>query len=221
MENLKTTKITLLLVVAAFFLAITGCADVKYAALEKIGKEKRHILVDNVEEVKESQIKAQEEFTDALTRIKELYAFDGGDLEKFYNRYKASYEECDERASQIEKRIKDVKAVAKDLFKEWEEEIKEIKSANVKARSQKRLRETKTRYSKLENVMVASTAKMYPVLTKLNDYRITLKHDLNAKAIGSLSGEAIAIEKEVASLIKDMTTSIDEAQRFIKNFQQH
>ena len=48
--------------------------------MEKFGKEKRHILVDNVEDVQKIQEKAQEEYKDALTRIKELYAFEGGDL---------------------------------------------------------------------------------------------------------------------------------------------
>ena len=111
----------------------------------KIGKEKRHLLVDNVEDVKESQTKAQEEFADALTRIKELYAFDGGDLEKFYNRFKDSYEDCDDRARQIEKRINDVKEVAKDLFIEWEAEIKQIGDAKLKASSRESLRGAKAK----------------------------------------------------------------------------
>jgi len=66
--------------------------------------------------------------------------------------------------------------------------------------------------------MNKSTNGMYPVLAKLNDYVLYLKHNLNAKAIGSLSGEVISIEKDVAKLIKDMNASIDEAQNFINNF---
>lgn len=203
--------------IAALFLS--GCNTVYYSAMEKIGKEKRHLLVDNVEDVKESQTKAQEEFADALTKIKELYAFDGGDLEKFYNRFKDSYEDCDDRARQIEKRINDVKQVARDLFVEWEAEIKQIGDAKLKASSKTSLRDAKAKYAKLEKVMTASTKKMYPVLAKLKDYLLYLKHNLNAKAVGSLSGEVVSIEKEVTGLIKDMTASIKEAQQFIKDFQ--
>jgi len=46
-----------------------------------------------------------------------------------------------------------------------------------------------------------------------------LKHNLNAQAVGSLSGEVVSIEKDVAGLIKEMTVSIKEAQNFINNFQ--
>ena len=203
-----------ILIVILFF----GCSNVYYSAMEKIGKEKRHLLIDNVEDVKESQTKAQEEFTDALTKIKELYAFDGGDLERFYDRFKNSFDDCDERAREIEKRINDVKDVAKDLFAEWEAEIKLINDVKLKNSSRQSLQDAKTKYAKLERVMSASTKKMYPVLAKLKDYVLYLKHNLNAKAVGSLSGEVVSIEKDVEGLIRDMTASIKEAQSFINDF---
>lgn len=197
---------------------ISGCSTAYYAAMEKFGKEKRHILVDNVEDVQESQTKAQEEFKDALTKMKELYAFDGGELETFYDNLKESYEDCDARAKQIEKRINDVEEVASDLFSEWEAEIAQINDARLKASSKRSLRDSKIKYQKLEKVMNKSTKGMYPVLAKLKDYVLYLKHNLNAKAVGTLGGEVVSIEKEVAGLIKDMTLSIKEAETFIKNF---
>ncbi|WP_300455272.1 DUF2959 domain-containing protein [Desulfobacula sp.] len=204
--------------VSVVFLFLSGCSTAYYKAMEKIGKEKRHILIDNVEDVQESQTKAQEEFTDALTRIKELYAFDGGELETFYDRIKDSYEACDSRADQIEGRINDVKQVAKDLFAEWEAEITQINDVKLKNSSKRSLRDAKIKYQKLETVMNTSTRGMVPVLAKLKDYVLYLKHNLNAKAVGSLSGEVVSIEKDVADLIKDMNASIKEAAQFIKNF---
>ncbi len=79
--------------------------------------------------------------------------------------------------------------------------------------------DVKSKYSKLETVMAGSTKKMYPVLAKLKDYVLYMKHNLNAQAVGSLSGEVVSIEKDVAALIKYMTASIKEAQNFINNFQ--
>jgi len=219
MKGMEKSRLFRVLCLFAMILFLSGCNTVYYSAMEKMGKEKRHLLIDNVEDVKDSQTKAQEEFTDALTRIKELYAFDGGDLEKFYNRFKDSYEDCDDRARQIEKRINDVKEVAKDLFVEWEAEIKQINDAKLKSSSKASLRDAKVKYAKLEKVMSASTKKMYPVLAKLKDYVLYLKHNLNAKAVGSLSGEVVSIENDVAGLIDDMTASIQEAQNFINNFQ--
>ncbi len=214
--NYKTLVKFILL--PAIFILISGCSSVYYSAMEKIGKEKRDILIDNVEDVQESQTKAQEEFKDALTKIKELYSFDGGKLETFYNELKDSYEDCNSRADQINQRINNVQQVAKDLFKEWAIEITQINDAKLKNSSKRSLRDAKTKYHKLEKIMIKSTNGMNPVLTKLNDYVLYLKHNLNAKAVGSLGGEVVSIEKEVATLIKDMNISIKEAEAFINKF---
>ena len=195
-----------------------GCSSAYYKTMEGLGIEKRDILVDRVEDARDAQQETKEEFKDALTRIKELYALDGGDLEIFYDKLKDSYEDCEARAVQIEKRINTVEQVAADLFAEWEGEIKQINDANLKASSRKSLSDAKVRYKQLELAMNKSTQGMYPVLAKLKDYTLYLKHNLNAKAVGSLGGEVVSIEQEVTALIDDMNLSIREADNFIKNF---
>ena len=77
MNHAKFKIITRLTLLSVIFLFMAGCSTAYYTTMEKFGKEKRHILIDNVEDVQESQTKAQEEFKDALTKIHELYAFDG------------------------------------------------------------------------------------------------------------------------------------------------
>ena len=54
-----------------------GCQSTYYAVWESLGKEKRHLLRDEVEQAREDQAEASEEFKDALTRIKELTGFEG------------------------------------------------------------------------------------------------------------------------------------------------
>ncbi|MEE4365553.1 MAG: DUF2959 family protein [Desulfotignum sp.] len=195
-----------------------GCSKTYYAAMEKLGKEKRHLLSDNVEDVKDSQTKAKEEFTDALTRIQELYAFDGGELETVYNRIKSSYDDCKSRADQIESRIAQAKSVAKDLFAEWAAEIQEIQDPGLKKTSRKSLFETRARFQNLETAMDRSARAMAPVLAKLRDTVLFLKHNLNARAVGALGKEAVSIETDVNALIRDMNAAIAEADQFIKHF---
>ncbi len=202
----------------ALIMPMTGCAPAYYAAMEKVGKEKRHLLKDRVEDVKNDQIKAQEEFKDALTRIRELYKLDGGELETFYDRLKASYEDCEDRAETIRKRMGQVNTLATDLFAEWKIEINEIRDTNLKSESRKALADAQIRYAKLKTAMDRSKTAMDPVLTKLNDYVLYLKHNLNAKAVGALGREVISIEGDVDRLIRDMGASIQEADQFIKNF---
>ena len=55
-----------------------GCRSTYYKAWEKFGVYKRDLLKKNVEEARDDQKKATEQFKDALTRLKELYGFEGG-----------------------------------------------------------------------------------------------------------------------------------------------
>ena len=198
---------------------ILGCSTTYYAVWEQLGKEKRHLLADNVENARDEQEKASEQFKDALTQIKELYGFQGGDLEDFYTRLRDNYEGCEERAEAVEKRIAKVEQIAADLFSEWEDELNQMKNETFKAKSRKSLLETKNRYARLNAAMTKAKQSMEPVLVNLRDYVLFLKHNLNAQAIGALKAEVRDIELEVETLIADMNKSIHEADEFLRDFQ--
>ncbi|QTA88305.1 DUF2959 family protein [Desulfonema magnum] len=195
-----------------------GCQKAYYAAWEKLGKEKRHLLKDEVKEVHNEQEKAAQEFKDVLTRIKEIYGFTGGNLEKFYNKLHDDYEACEERADAVHKRIESVETISQDLFNEWDKEIKEITNENLKSKSIQTMKDAKKRYSRLHVTMTKASKKMNPVLKNLRDYVLYLKHNLNAQAVGTLKQEVGEIETEVESLITDISVSVKEAEDFLKKF---
>ena len=85
----------------------------------------------------------------------------------------------------------------------------------LKSQSRQSLTETKTRYTKLITAMKKAEAKMPPVLTAFRDQVLALKHNLNARAIASLSSTLGEIEGDIALLIKDIDASIKESERFL------
>lgn len=207
------------LLIAAVLLVGSGCQTAYYSVWETLGKEKRHLLKEEVQKATEEQEQATQQFKDVLTRMKEMYGFQGGDLEQFYNKLKADYEESEERAEAVRKRIDTVEQIAADLFKEWEKEISEISNPNLKAKSSASLRSTKERYVRLHKAMNRAEESMDPVLKKLKDYVLYLKHNLNAQAVGALKQEVGDIETEVKKLIGDMGKSIKEAEAFLSAFE--
>jgi len=56
---------------------------------------------------------------------------------------------------------------------------------------------------------------MKPVLAAFHDQVLYLKHNLNTQAISSLQSELVSVEEDIASLIREMETSIREADSFI------
>ena len=76
-----------------FLLAVSlsGCSTVKYNALEKLGIHKRDILVGNVEDARDAQKDAQEQFKDALERFGSVVTIEETELKKAYNRLSDEY----------------------------------------------------------------------------------------------------------------------------------
>ena len=87
---------------------------------------KRDLLKKNVKAARDDQEKASEQFKDALTKLKEIYAFDGGELERAYRQLDSEYKDSMSRASNVRKRVAEVETVGTDLCTEWEAEIGEI-----------------------------------------------------------------------------------------------
>ena len=207
-------KRTLTMLSAIFILS--ACSSAYYSAMEKVGIHKRDIMVDRVEEAKESQEEAQAQFKSALEEMKAVINCDGGELEEQYNIIQEQYEDSKVAAELVSHRIEKIEDVSEALFEEWQDEIEEISSANLKRQSSSKLRDTQRRYKALVKSMRKAESKMAPVLSALKDNSLFLKHNLNAKAIGALQGEITSIKEDVRVLIQDMNTAIEQSQKFIE-----
>lgn len=189
---------------------------VEYSAYELVGMQKRDLLKTRVDDARDEQKEAGKDFEDALSRLKAVYGFKGGNLEKEYDSLKGSYDRAAHQASDVRKSIRKVETVAGDLFEEWAKEIDQIETASLKSKSRQTLAATKERYSSLHANLKAAEGRMDPVLRKLNDQVLYLKHNLNAKAVASLKGEALNIQGEIEGLISEMNKSIQSADQFIQ-----
>jgi hypothetical protein len=196
-----------------------GCRSTYYSTMEKFGVYKRDLLKKRVVAARDEQQAASQQFKDAMTRLKELYGFQGGDLEKTYDALKRDYDRSAAKADEVHKRIRDVETVANDLFQEWDGEIKQMSSETLRANSRKQLRETRRRYDDLHAALKQAERSMDPVLTAFRDHVLYLKHNLNAQAIASLKGEAASIQTDITKLINEMNAAIAHADEFIKQMQ--
>lgn len=215
---MKMKKIITSAIIATSLL-LTGCQSAYYGAMEKVGYHKRDIMVDRVEDAKESQEEAQEQFSSALEEMQALLNHDGGDLESAYNKAKDEYESAQDAADDVTNRIDKVEDVAEALFDEWQSEIGEISKASLRRNSESKLKETRRSYTQLVKSMRRAESKMEPVLTAMKDNMLYLKHNLNAQAIGAIKGEFASLQTDISGLIKEMNKSIDESNKFIASLE--
>lgn len=196
-------------------LALGGCRSAYYSTMEAFGVYKRDLLVDRVEDGREAQEKAQEQFRTTLEAFQELTGAQGGELQVHYERLEREYERSVARAEAVSERIDAIERVAGDLFGEWKGEIGEIENPELAARSRALLEETRDRYEALLEQMRAAESRMPPVLTSFRDHVLFLKHSLNAQAVAALRTTAAGIETDVQALVDEMEQSIAAARRFV------
>jgi len=200
-------------------LLAAGCASTRIALKEKFGYAKREQLVDRVQEARDDQEEAKEQFNSALDQFLAVTRAQPSELESVYSRLNREYEKSIAQAADVRDRIKAVEQVAKALFEEWEDELDEYSSDSLRRASEQQLEDTRTQYARLLGKMKQAEATMDPVLAAFKDQVLFLKHNLNAQAIASLQTNVAELQSDVTRLIAEMEISIAEANAFIEQMQ--
>ncbi|MBS0197511.1 MAG: DUF2959 domain-containing protein [Planctomycetes bacterium] len=189
------------------------------AAKEYMGIPKRDQMVARVQDARDSQTAAKEQFKSALDEFLAVTKASGGELEAKYKKFSSEYDASEAAAAKVSSRIADVERVSTALFKEWEKEIGTLTNPAYKADAQKDLTESKASYEKLHASMKTAEGKMAPVLATFKEQVTYLKLKLNARAIAGLQGTVQQVSMDVDKLIADMNTSINEANAYINQLQ--
>jgi hypothetical protein len=210
----RTTSLTLLC--ALSLAACEASRNAYYDVAEKLGYAKRERLVDSVKAARQEQVDAKQQFGSALEEYKRVVNVPSSDLEKAYDALSRVNDRSRSQADAVRSKITSVKNVAKALFSEWQREVEEIRDdPSLQQRSRSLFERTQKSTADLVARMDKAAASMDPVLTKLNNRVLFLKHNLNAQALGSLAGTERELGSDVERLKEEMEASIREAEAFI------
>jgi hypothetical protein len=204
---------------ACLALLLSGCSSAYYGAMEKIGIPKRQILVDRVENAREAQQEAKQQFASALEQFLAVTKVPTTELKATYDRLNDEFKRSETRAQAVRDRIAAIDDVARALFEEWNAELSQYSNASLRAQSQRQLDATRRRYGELMRVMNAAADRMDPVLGTFRDQVLFLKHNLNAQAISALGSTTRDLQQDITRLIAEMEKSIREADAFISTMQ--
>ena len=215
MTTYKVSRICFVVGIMTTAVVLAGCQGVYYKTMETFGKHKRNLLVDRVENARDAQEAAKQQFRSALEKFSSVVNVPGGELQNKYDQLKTEFDRSEDKAQAVSKRIADVESVAGDLFDEWKSELNQYTNKDLRRASEQKLKQTQNRYDQLIAAMKQAQQKIDPVLSAFRDQVLFLKHNLNAQAVASLQDELVSIESNVAALIKEMDASIAKANTFI------
>ncbi len=178
-------------------------------------KEPRELLVDRVEDARDTQQEAAEEFRDALAQFKSVVDVPASELERRYKQLDKTFRRTESAAQDVSQRIDRVVKASNRLLEEWRDELGDYNDPALRSRAEAQFDRTRARAEALIAAMRASESRMAPVLDAFRDQVLYLKHNLNLSAIAALDSEAAIIESDVDALINEMQRAIAEADAFI------
>jgi hypothetical protein len=140
-----------------------------------------------------------------------------GWVEKSYKKLNGEYEKAADSAQKLHNRIDSIDQVSNDLFKEWQKEIDGMENKKLKAQSAVMLRQSRLNEANYVKSMRQTEARMTPVITAFHDQVTFLKHNLNARAIGSLKGTSVKMSTDVDVLMVSLDGSMAQADALINS----
>src|ERR1700749_4992957 len=130
-------------VVLCLLLAV--CKSTYYKTMRTLGKEKRDILVQRIQDAKKDQDQTKQKLQTTMESFQALTGFKGGSLETSYKRLNSVYKSASTKADKLHDKIQSIDQVSNDLFKEWQGEINDMDNQKLKTQDTVMLRNAKTR----------------------------------------------------------------------------
>lgn len=193
--------------------------DATYSGYEMIGVQKRDLLKRDIARTREDQKEAGESLENALEKLRRLYAVPESQLSGQYRELKNAFDRAESKTKDVRSSHEKMQTVARDLFREWENEISEIQTPELKSKSRAKLEASKTKFAELDRSLDAAESKIDPVLIKLKDHVLYLKHNLNAESLASLKTERDRIGREIDGLLRDLKNAVARAESFSKTIE--
>src|SRR5690606_2910079 len=113
-----------------------------------------------VEDARESQQEAKEQFGSALEQFLAVTKVDTGELAASHAALSRELKLSEDRAKDVRNRIAGVDSVAAALFVEWETELSNYASASLREQSAAQLKATRARYENLARTMQTAADRM-------------------------------------------------------------
>ncbi len=196
---------------SVFLAACQTARSVYDSTREAFGMQKRDIMIGEVKDARHSLEEVKGQFQSAMDTFNNVLHSQEGKLEEKYKTLKSENEKTEKKTGNIQKSIDSVLRVSESMFAEWEAELNQYYSENLRSGSEQRMQEAKSQNNRLISAMTLANEKAGPVLAAFSDLVLFSRHNLNSETAESLTIELDAAADKVASFSQEIDAAMSEA----------
>jgi hypothetical protein len=137
---------------------------------------------------------------------------DSVELRPQFQKYAAELAKMEEQAQVARERALKMGEKGQAYFSAWEETIKSIANADIRAQAQKRYNKRVKSYNKIVKAMTEARDQLKPFMSDLNDVKKLLDSELSRESVKSASSlikQANWHGEDVTESLKDVETELD------------
>ena len=131
-----------------------------------------------------------------------------------YKQLQKSLSKSQKAAAAVGTRVAKMEEAADTYFSSWEGSLAEFSSDDMRARSEKRMNDTRERYDGILKAARDSGDAFSPFVTDLKDQILFLGYDLNPSAIAELKDDAKKLNSQADEVFTQVDTTIETAQKY-------
>ena len=205
---------------APLALVLGACQGSGYTSFLKFGHDDHKIaLLEATQENHDQQIEAHEHFISALNLFNRLTRLDSENLDGLYEDFADAVQDCEGEVREWQSRTLSLRMHGDSLFAEWSAQLEAFSRVDLREKSALMLQDAKRRHARLIVSMETTHSKMEPVMMSLRDYVLFFEHNLNPRAITTLSDTYDGFVDEVLKLAGEMEQTRFETEQYLESLE--
>jgi len=192
---------------------------IKHSALNSMGYSDVDLVRSSLQSTGTATQTVQTKFSDMTTALKDLAAATDQSNSpnlKFVDDIQAKLNDCEKAVQGLDSSIAGIRQASDDLFNQWEAELKQYNSADLRERSRKELLTTRSAYNGLIASIQANRDAIQPTLVELRDNVLAAHHAVDAQALtGWVKDKGAALRVNTDEIQKRMAATMTDITKFM------
>jgi len=201
-------------------MALSACQSGRYtSSLSLEGADDQHDLAERVTTTIDAHKHAQEAFDAAYVLIAKFTQARTEVNQALYNELLDQVDECASGCDRIAANNVRLDDDAAQMFMNWNIELDQFSSLQLRTRSEERMQSVKGRFDVLSSRLHDTHARMETALVGLKDYVLFFNHNLNTRSASGLDFENESLAQEIRALNAEVEGARFQGNDFIDALQ--
>ena len=201
---MKTNKPTMNLLTVASSLALVALSAA-IVGCKSSGYEKGNQVAASIQSAADKIAAAPGQIDMTLSNLNSLVSQPQSDLRPQFKQFSSDLAEIESSAKDVASKRKALASKGKEFMAKWDEQLAQIKSEDIKARSQARKEDVTKQLMAIKTSYAETEIAFRPFLTTLQDIQKYLSVDLTQSGVSAIKGDVEKANKTAEPLKASLT----------------